>query len=512
VAIAQDRADPSQSDLRVKLESGLPRNLPAGSATEIFCFGYCFHKCEAVDRLELVVGGSAQRPTATGMPRRDLFEWLHSARASENGEAQADPEGRSYRSGFWATVPIRAPESSGWVELLATARLASGRQVTEPLGRIEIVQDAPVPAERNPPLPGTIAICLATFEPDIALLRAQLESLRAQTDQRWRCLISDGGSTRAVFDRILEVTADDPRFSISRSEDPLSPFYNFERALAMLPPGVDLVALCDQDDRWYPDKLAVLRDALGPAQLVYSDQRLVTPAGAVLRDSLWRGRRNEYRNLASVLIANTMPGAAMLMRREVAELALPFPTTPAVQYHDHWIALVALATGEVRYVDRPLYDYVQHPLAVSGDLLERPTQRPANGRRRRLAVPFAASRGWRAAYFCGVIPRQVQARTLLLRCDARLTPRKRRALSWFASSDRSPAAFAWLALRPLRRLLGRGETLGEEASLVRGILWRWLIPLAAASSKWPGDRPHDASFPNPPAFDQPRLRRWRAGG
>jgi glycosyltransferase involved in cell wall biosynthesis len=512
VAVEQDRADPCESDLRVTLESGLPRSLPAGSATAIFCFGYCFHKREAVDRLELVVGGSAHRPTATRMPRRDLFEWLHSTHAREIGDAQPDPEGRSYRSGFWATVPIRAPEAPGWVQLRARARLASGRQFTEPLGRIEIVQNAPAPAEHDSPLPGTIAICLATFEPDIALFRAQVESLRAQTDERWRCLISDGGSTPAVFERILEVTADDPRFSISRSEDQLSPFHNFERALSMLPEGIELVALCDQDDRWYPDKLAVLRDALGPAQLVYSDQRLVTPAGDVLRDSLWQGRRNEYRNLASVLIANTMPGAAMLMRREVAELALPFPTTPAVQYHDHWIALVALATGEVRYVDRPLYDYVQHARAVSGDLLDRPTQSAANGRRGRFALPLAASKGWRAAYFCGVIPRQVQASTLLLRCGARLTSRKRHALSWFAASDRSRAGFVWLTVRPLRRLLGRGETLGEEALLVRGILWRWLIPLAAASSRRPGDRPHDASFPNPPAFDQPRLRRWRAGG
>ena len=120
------------------------------------------------------------------------------------------------------------------------------------------------------------------------------------------------------------------------------------------------MALCDQDDRWYPEKLEVLRGALGGAQLVYSDQRLVDRSGRVLRETLWKGRRNNHTNLASLLVANTITGAATLFRRELAELALPFPEAPGWQFHDHWLGLVALASGEVAYVDRPLYDYVQH--------------------------------------------------------------------------------------------------------------------------------------------------------
>ena len=88
------------------------------------------------------------------------------------------------------------------------------------------------------------------------------------------------------------------------------------------------VALCDQDDRWHPEKLAVLREAIGGAGLVYSDQRLVDADGRVLRDTLWHGRRNNHTDLTSMLVANTITGAAMMLRREVAELALPFPDTP----------------------------------------------------------------------------------------------------------------------------------------------------------------------------------------
>src|SRR2546430_16665785 len=133
----------------------------------------------------------------------------------------------------------------------------------------------------------------------------------------------------------------------------------------MAPPMVELVALADQDDRWYPDKLASLRAALGEAQLVYSDQRLVSEEGQVLRESLWTGRQNDHRSLASLLVANSVPGASMLFRRRLLDVALPFPEAPGVPYHDHWLALVALCSGEISYVDRPLYDWIQHTAAVS---------------------------------------------------------------------------------------------------------------------------------------------------
>jgi hypothetical protein len=478
-------------DLVVALENRLEPRIPAGFQGALFCFGHCFHRHATVVGLELVVDGTPHRPSAFGMPRRDLYAWLRAGGGISPGSRPIDPEGRSYRSGFWATLPIIARSVPGWVELEAVARLEGGDEVRRPLARLQVVAPEPPPPRRA--ADGTIAICLATFEPDLTLLETQLDSIRTQLDERWICLVSDGGSSPQRFDQVRELIGSDTRFTVSRASVRLDPYRNFERALKMVPAGVELIALCDQDDRWYPHKLQTLRDAIGDAQLVYSDQRLVTPDGYVVRESLWEGRRNDYRNLASLLVANTMSGAAMLLRRRVLEMAMPFPQTPAVQYHDHWLALVALASGEVRYVDQPLYDWVQHPGAVTS------------------AARASDVSRWRAAYFCGVVPRQVQALTLLLRCGAVMPARKRRALRWFLASDRSPAHFIWLTLRPLRRLAGRGETMGTELTLVRGIVWEWLLSLAVRPL---GRRPRlrvDACFPDPPAFDQPRLRRWRTG-
>ena len=70
-----------------------------------------------------------------------------------------------------------------------------------------------------------------------------------------------------------------PRFVLSRSPRRLGFYRNFERALALVPAEAGYVALADQDDVWHPDKLAALLGALGGAQLVYSDARVVARDG-----------------------------------------------------------------------------------------------------------------------------------------------------------------------------------------------------------------------------------------
>src|SRR5205814_6124732 len=134
-------------------------------------------------------------------------------------------------------------------------------------------------------------------------------------------------------------------------------YRNFEHCLALVPPGVGYVALADQDDDWRPDKLAALRAAFGPrTTLAYSDMRIVDAAGAVHSHTYWTTRRNNYTDLASLLIANTVTGAAAMVRRDLLDRALPFPEPFGAAFHDHWLAATALAAGDLAYLDRPLYD------------------------------------------------------------------------------------------------------------------------------------------------------------
>jgi glycosyltransferase involved in cell wall biosynthesis len=524
IAAGTDSSATSGTELEVALDRPLPEALPVGPATAIFCVGTCFHRRRRVADLVIAVNGVRHRPTAQRMPRLDRFRELHpelpSGKASStdrDSRSPKDPELRSYRSGFWATIPIPFRERAGELKLTLEARLADGTRASAALGAIAVVErPRPLDLEARPgagerPL---IAICMATFNPDPELFRIQVESIRAQTDRDWICVISDDCSEAQRYETIVEIVGKDERFRLSRAERHLSFYRNFERALGLMPPEIELVALSDHDDRWYPDKLAALREAIGSAELAYSDLRRTDVAGRVRSETLWEGRRNNRNNLASLLISNTVPGAACLFRRRVLDRALPFPSGPGWDFHDHWLALVAMSLGEVAYVDRPLYDYVQHPGAVLGRVTAAgsgPERAESGGPRRWLGRRRDFLSRWRAAYFTMYLQRDFHARILLARCARDLSGRKRRALRLLVAAARAPGAFAWLALRPTRVLVGRNETLRLEDLLVRGILWRHLIVVRSRGRERPGRSGEDASMPSAVAQTLgPRQRRWLA--
>jgi len=326
-----------------------------------------------------------------------------------------------------------------------------------------------------------VAICMATYEPEPALLEAQLDSIRAQTHENWVCLVSDDGSGGERWARLRELTAGDPRFTLSRGEGRLGFYLNFERALGMVPAEAEYVALADQDDRWYPEKLATLLAACAEpgVRLAYSDMRVVDERGAVLSETFWEGRSNNHTNLASLLLSNTVTGAASLFRGELLELALPFPEPVGDPFHDQWLASLALATGEIAYVDRPLYDYVQHGEGALGHAAAMGSWDP-----RRLLSPRHPRRSLRAvaahgrrSYAENVERIGLAARTIEQRAGGRMAPDKERTVRRVARLGRPPEPGAWLALRSLRRFAGRDETKGIELSLLAAVWWRRLAAL-----------------------------------
>lgn len=378
-----------------------------------------------------------------------------------------------------------------WWGVLRVPGLAAGEQAVLRAGDaapVTIAAGAAPPAAAGAPAGRSVAICMTTFEPDEHLFRAQIESIRGQRHDDWHCVIVDDGSGDDAQAMIELVLAGDERFTFHRMERRLGFYGNFERALQLVPADAERIALSDHDDRWHPDKLAELEQALADGNLAYSDMRLISEDGGVHRETLWDGRRNNFTDLTSMLVANTITGAASMFRRDLLEIALPFPGPLGVMFHDHWLACCALATGKVSYVDRPLYDYVQHPRAVFGEV--------ASGRSAR-RPPAAA----RAGYFYDYLGRVLYAATLLDRGAGAVSERDRSRLERFVGAERSPALLAELAARGTRHRLGTSATLGAECDLVAGILWRHRAVAGLA---------RDLSLPDPLAAGQRRLRRWRA--
>jgi glycosyltransferase involved in cell wall biosynthesis len=378
-------------------------------------------------------------------------------------------------------IPAGTPAGPAGVELLA------GGEAAIPLGSVTLATGEPFPlasAAGDEPL---IAVCMATYEPPPERLRRQLDSIREQSWERWVCVISDDCSSPEAFAEIERAVAGDSRFVVSRSDERLGFLRNFERAIRMSPAEASLLALADQDDRWFPDKLAALAETLerNPrAQLAYSDMRITDGEGRVLSDTYWYLRRNRYDDMASMLVTNSVTGAAAMFKRGLLADALPFPPAHPTQlvYHDHWLALCALATGEIAYLDRPTYDYFRHDDSVT--VLEAPDWlRPQSGiagrtrlfwRRltRRIRMGSGAP-SWERVYR----ERWLMLRQLITILDLRLAGRigasQRRDMNRLMAAERSPLAAGWLVLRCLRPLIGRNETLARERILLGGLIWRW---------------------------------------
>jgi glycosyltransferase involved in cell wall biosynthesis len=463
--------------VRVGLESPLPAELAVGKGTALFVAGTCFAPGERLESLTLLVDGEEQPLGAFGMPR------LETLRAHE-------PDG--YRSGFWGLARI-APRT-GPVTLALRARLESGAEETAELATIPL---AP-PVERVA-AEASVAICMTTCDPPLALFRRQVESIRAQTHEDWVCVVSDDCSQPERFAAIEAVLGDDPRFRLSRAPRRLGFYRNFERALSLAPAGATHVALADQDDRWHPDKLAALLAGLGDAQLVYSDARVVDADDRVLADTYWSRRRNNHADLLSLLVANSVTGAASLFPAALLEDALPFPPAQFAHFHDHWLALVALALGDIAFVDRPLYDYVQHGDATLGHAAA--NRMP--GMRERLAAvrrdPRERIRLWRMHYYVDASRLLQMTAVLRLRCWSRMARAKRRSVERFERAERSLPALARLTWRGALELLGRrNDTLGAEWMLAHAFVWRRL--LTASARDRPARFARLDSLP-PPTFD-----------
>ena len=207
-----------------------------------------------------------------------------------------------------------------------------------------------------------VFIVLATWEAPLALFDRQLASLSAQTLDDWSGVVVDDGSSEASRRGIADRVAREPRLRFVPQRERVGFYRNFERGLALAPARCDYVALCDQDDRWAPAKLArqvSALDARPDAQLCYSDLRLVDPAGTALAGSFWRARPHG-RSFREILYNNVVTGATALLRRGLLDVALPFPDDPGGAFHDHWLALCGMARGGLVYLDDPLVDYTQH--------------------------------------------------------------------------------------------------------------------------------------------------------
>lgn len=213
-----------------------------------------------------------------------------------------------------------------------------------------------------------IDILLATYNGE-KFLREQLDSLLSQSVQDFRVLIRDDGSADGTAEIIEEYCALHPRkiyrvHSICFSRSAKSNFGELMKAA-----DGDYIMFCDQDDLWLPDKISVTLNAMTSAEklygnrtpiLVHTDLEIVGRKLEPLYPSFTRyeNLRTDGLSLKNLLAQNSVTGCTVMFNRALLKLCRSVPEEALM--HDHWLALLASAVGEIVYVDKPTVKYRQH--------------------------------------------------------------------------------------------------------------------------------------------------------
>lgn len=212
-----------------------------------------------------------------------------------------------------------------------------------------------------------IAIVLATYNPNLNYFQKQIESIKNQTHQNWVCHIVDDCSQPEYQTSIKEITAEDSRFICYFHNHNLNHYHNFERGLryAIQDSEITAIALADQDDIWYPEKLSVLLEKLRSekALLVHSDLEMIDSNDQIINHSTWKfeARNPEKLSTDLLLLRNVVTGCSVLFCTSIIQDILPFPPQDQILwYHDWWIALVASHKGKIGHIHQPLIQYRIH--------------------------------------------------------------------------------------------------------------------------------------------------------
>jgi glycosyltransferase involved in cell wall biosynthesis len=277
---------------------------------------------------------------------------------------------------------------------------------------------------------------LSTAHPKIVILLAtknggdylqeQLDSFRAQTYRNWELQVSDDGSMDDTI-RIVRLFAESVSQRVVVRDGPQRGFWqNFMSLVRSGDIDGDLFAYSDQDDIWFPEKLAravtwfETHDARQPA-LYFTRTELIGADGTSNGHSPLFTRPPVFRN---ALVQNIGGGNTMVFNREARLKLQATPADAVLVAHDWWTYQLVTGVGGVAHYDPwPSLKYRQHDQNIIGSNI---------GIRARTERLLAFLNGRVVTW------NDVNLERLGRMCDL-LTPGNAAVLQNFASARRSPS-------------------------------------------------------------------------
>jgi glycosyltransferase involved in cell wall biosynthesis len=206
-----------------------------------------------------------------------------------------------------------------------------------------------------------VSIAMATYNGE-KYLTEQLDCLLQQTYAYIEIIVVDDGSKDNTVAILHQYQQNFNRIKVYINETNIGVTKTFEKAIENSMG--TYIALCDQDDIWELDKIAIMVNEIDTEDAVYCNSLLVDSNNiSIGKDFKQVMNLRSYYSGAPFLLANCIPGHTILMKKDFVLKCLPFPTHI---YFDRWISFCAASNNGVRYIDKPLVRYRQHATNVVG--------------------------------------------------------------------------------------------------------------------------------------------------
>lgn len=190
-----------------------------------------------------------------------------------------------------------------------------------------------------------VSIVICTYNGE-EFISEQLHSILNQTFPIEEIIVVDDRSADKTTDIIEAISKENSIITLHKNISNIGFNKNFEKALKLAKG--DVIAISDQDDIWDSKKIETLmRNWVDDTLLIYcSSVRFIDhiPSNPKADAMITPIAGSNPFHLA---IRNTVSGHAMMIKKELLHLALPFD--PDV-YYDWWLAMVAVCNGGITYV------------------------------------------------------------------------------------------------------------------------------------------------------------------
>jgi glycosyltransferase involved in cell wall biosynthesis len=227
-----------------------------------------------------------------------------------------------------------------------------------------------------------ISVALCTYNGE-RFLPEQLASIGKQTRLPDELVVCDDRSTDQTLAIVREFAASVSfPVKIVQNAATLGSTRNFENAIRLCEG--DLIALSDQDDIWYPNRLQRSEQeflARPQTGLVFSDADVIDEQSRLQGETLWQrlgfvGERKQALLAGQLVVLakhRFVTGATVMFRADLRDRFLPIA---GGWIHDEWITLITAAFSDLRPIDQPLIRYRIHSLQQVGfqNKLEQRTQ------------------------------------------------------------------------------------------------------------------------------------------